>query len=122
VVALSDVTYKGKIFRGSKHNIVNYVWRLELKLFSSLRIKIQGNYLVGILKGLYDRGIVVRFLSTARDFTSKPALRLWAPPNILYKKYQLIFPWGLHIFTAFESALTSTACYAASANPWTETI
>ena len=27
----------------------------------------------------------------------------------------------VHIFTALESALTPTACYAASANPWTET-
>jgi len=26
-----------------------------------------------------------------------------------------------HIFTALEPALTTTACYAASANPWTET-
>jgi hypothetical protein len=28
----------------------------------------------------------------------------------------------VHIFTASESAPTPTACYAASANPWTETI
>ena len=28
---------------------------------------------------------------------------------------------SVHIFTALESALTPTACYAASANPWTET-
>jgi hypothetical protein len=28
----------------------------------------------------------------------------------------------VHILTASESALTPTACYAASANPWTETI
>ena len=27
----------------------------------------------------------------------------------------------VHIFTALESALTPTTCYAASANPWTET-
>jgi len=27
----------------------------------------------------------------------------------------------VHIFTALESALTPTACYAASTNPWTET-
>ena len=27
----------------------------------------------------------------------------------------------VHIFTVLESALTPTACYAASANPWTET-
>jgi len=27
----------------------------------------------------------------------------------------------VHTFTALESALTPTACYAASANPWTET-
>jgi len=27
----------------------------------------------------------------------------------------------VHIFTALESALTPTACYAASVNPWTET-
>jgi len=27
----------------------------------------------------------------------------------------------VHIFTALESTLTPTACYAASANPWTET-
>ena len=28
----------------------------------------------------------------------------------------------VHIFTALESAPTPTACYAASTNPWTETI
>jgi len=28
----------------------------------------------------------------------------------------------VHIFTASESALAPTACYAASANPWAETI
>jgi len=27
----------------------------------------------------------------------------------------------VHIFTAMESALTPTACYAAFANPWAET-
>ena len=27
----------------------------------------------------------------------------------------------VHIFTALESTLTPTACYAAPANPWTET-
>jgi len=27
----------------------------------------------------------------------------------------------VHIFTALESALTLTACYAASTNPWIET-
>jgi len=27
----------------------------------------------------------------------------------------------VHIFTALQSALTPTACYAASTNPWTET-
>ena len=51
-VALSEVTYKGKIVRGSKHNTINSVWRLGLKMFSSFRIKIQGTYLVGILIGL----------------------------------------------------------------------
>jgi hypothetical protein len=28
----------------------------------------------------------------------------------------------VHIFTALESAPTPTSCYAASTNPWTETI
>jgi len=28
----------------------------------------------------------------------------------------------VHVFTALESAPTPTACYAASANPWNETI
>jgi hypothetical protein len=32
-----------------------------------------------------------------------------------------VFAW-VHIFTAVESVPTRTACYAASANPWTETI
>jgi hypothetical protein len=27
----------------------------------------------------------------------------------------------VHIFTAMQSALTPTACYGASVNPWTET-
>jgi len=30
--------------------------------------------------------------------------------------------WWVHIFIGSESALTPAACYAASANPWTETI
>lgn len=33
MVALSEVTYKGKVVRGSKHNTTNYVWRLGVKLF-----------------------------------------------------------------------------------------
>jgi hypothetical protein len=49
VVALSEITYKGKVVRGSKQNTINYVWKLVVNLFSSLRIKIQGTYLVGIL-------------------------------------------------------------------------
>lgn len=34
VVALSEVTYKAKVVRGSKHNTTNYVWRLGVKLFA----------------------------------------------------------------------------------------
>jgi hypothetical protein len=32
----------------------------------------------------------------------------------------VVHDWG-HIFIAFESALTPSACYATSANPWRET-
>jgi hypothetical protein len=110
VLALSGIAYKGKVVCGSQQNTVNYVWRLVVKLFSSLRIKIGGTYLVGLLTGdgLYDRVIVVRYLSTARDFSSKPANRLWSPPILIYKSTSKYFPgvkavgvkWATHIHQA----------------------
>jgi len=49
VVAVSEITYKGKIVCGNKHNTINYVCRLGVKIFSFLRIKIQGTCLIGTL-------------------------------------------------------------------------